>query len=45
MEIKENLPLNFELLSNPVNWVIVGLMVLIAGFSLSLIFHREENRK
>lgn len=32
-------PLNFELLGNPVNWVIVILMVAIAGLATSLIFH------
>ena len=32
--------INLELLKNPVNWIIVFLMIAIAGLSLSLIFHR-----
>lgn len=38
MEYLKKLPLNFVLLSNPINWVIVFLMVAIAGVSLALIF-------
>lgn len=30
-------PLNFELLKNPLNWVIVALMLVIAGFGLHLL--------
>lgn len=36
--LKSYLPLNFNLLSNPVNWVIVFLMVAIAGVALAAIF-------
>jgi hypothetical protein len=36
--LKSRLPINFELAGNPVNWVIVVLMVAIAGLALSLIF-------
>ena len=43
MSIADNLksytPINFELAGNPVNWVIVLLMVAIAGLAVSLIFH------
>lgn len=31
--------LNLELMSNPVNWIIISLMVLIAGIALGLVFH------
>ena len=31
-------PLNFQLMANPVNWVIVTLMVAIAGLAIALIF-------
>lgn len=41
-DIKEKMPLNFELAGNPVNWVIVFLMIAIAGLALSLIFHPAE---
>lgn len=32
-------PLNLALMSHPANWVIIVLMVLIAGLGLSLVFH------
>lgn len=38
-KIKSYIPLNFELAGNPVNWIIVLLMVAIAGLAVSLIFH------
>lgn len=34
----EKIPLNFAILSNPWNWIIVLLMVYIAGLALALIF-------
>jgi len=37
-KLKAYLPLNFALLSNPVNWAIVFLMVAMAGVALALIF-------
>lgn len=37
--IKAWTPINFELAANPVNWIIVFLMVAIAGLAVSLIFH------
>ncbi len=33
----EFLPINWHLIGNPVNWVVILLMVLIAGFALHLI--------
>jgi hypothetical protein len=39
MNVREWLPLNLELMSNPYNWVVVALMVLMAGLALGLIFH------
>jgi hypothetical protein len=37
-KIKSFIPLNFVLLENPINWVIVTLMVLLAGMALAHIF-------
>jgi len=36
-KIKGALPLNWPLLGNPVNWIVVFLMVAIAGAGLALI--------
>ena len=33
-------PLNFSLLSNPMNWLTVLVMIFVAGLALSLLFHR-----
>lgn len=30
-------PLNFELMANPVNWLIVPLTLLLGGFALALV--------
>lgn len=38
MDIKDKIPLNLELMANPINWVIIILMVAIAGLALHLIF-------
>jgi hypothetical protein len=38
VEIKDKIPLNFELMGNPINWVILLLMVAIAGLAVHLIF-------
>jgi hypothetical protein len=43
MALKDNIPLNFELLSNPVNWVIILLMVAIAGMAVNLIFAQPSS--
>lgn len=32
------LPINFELIKNPYNWLVVGLMVAILMLALHLIF-------
>lgn len=37
-KLKTFIPLNFELMANPINWVIVTLMVLIAGFALAHVY-------
>ncbi len=34
MPIKDYIPLNFELMKNPINWVIIFLMVALAGTAL-----------
>jgi hypothetical protein len=34
----DSVPINWALMRNPVNWVIVLLMVYIAGLGLALIF-------
>lgn len=36
-EIKAKIPVNWELLGNPVNWIIVFLMIAVAGAALALI--------
>ncbi len=41
-KIKANTPLNLELIGNPVNWVIVVLMIAIAALAVSLIFHPDN---
>jgi hypothetical protein len=33
------IPLNFEIMSNPLNWVIVPLVVLFAGMVLATVYH------
>jgi hypothetical protein len=35
--------INWELISNPVNWVIVALMLAIATFGLSLVLNDQNN--
>jgi hypothetical protein len=39
---KSYTPINWELAGNPINWVIVLLMVFIAGLAVSLLFHPVE---
>lgn len=41
-KLKNYTPLNFELIGNPINWVIVVLMVAIAALAVSLIFHPDN---
>ena len=33
--------INWELIKNPVNWVIVGLMLMIAVFGLNLVMEPQ----
>ena len=37
MSIREHLPFNFALMANPYNWIVVALMVAIAGAGLAMI--------
>lgn len=32
------IPLNFDILKSPYNWLVVGMMVLIGGLAMNLIF-------
>jgi predicted membrane channel-forming protein YqfA (hemolysin III family) len=45
-KLRSIIPLNFALMNNPVNWVIITLMIFIAGIAISFIFQNstsEEN--
>jgi hypothetical protein len=33
----DKLPINFEIIANPINWFIVVLMLLIAGFAAHIL--------
>ncbi len=37
----DKIPVNFALLGNPANWIVIILMVWIGGLALSLIFHKS----
>lgn len=39
-KIVSYIPLNWELLKNPINWVMVFLMIAIAGVGLTLIMQQ-----
>lgn len=39
------IPLNFALMANPVNWLVVALMLAIGGFGMSLIVHGFDIEK
>lgn len=45
-KFKSYIPLNFDLMSNPINWIIIALMVILAGVAASYIFTAAspENR-
>ena len=43
MSIKDSIPLNLDMMANPYNWVVITLMVLIAGLALSLLFPQSAN--
>lgn len=36
--LKNYIPLNWELMAHPANWVIIFLMVYIAGLAIHLVF-------
>jgi len=38
MDVMKYVPLNFELMKHPANWVILFLMIAIVGLAISLIF-------
>jgi hypothetical protein len=38
-KVKGLIPLNFDLLANPYNWIVISLMIAIGGLALGLIFH------
>lgn len=38
MDVRSYIPLNFGMMANGYNWVILFLMVAIAGMGLALIF-------
>lgn len=38
-KIKNLIPVNWDLVSNPVNWLTIVLMVLIGGMALALVFN------
>ncbi len=42
MSLAEKIPLNFSLLGNGYNWIVIILMVVIAGLALSLLFPATE---
>lgn len=43
MAVRDYIPINVELIAHPINWIIVLLMVTIAGLGLSLIFPETGN--
>lgn len=40
-KLKSWVPLNFEMMAHPANWVILFLMIAIAGLAMSLITQRS----
>lgn len=40
-DIRKFIPVNFDLLGNPVNWIIVFLMIAIAGVGLALVIQHS----
>lgn len=39
------LPINWTLIKNPVNWIIVFLMVAIAGAGIAVIFSATQSQE
>lgn len=42
MNIREYIPLNFAIMANGYNWVVLTLMVVLAGMMLSTMFPAIE---
>jgi len=42
-ELENKIPLNFDLLKEPANWIILTLMVTIVALGLALIFHSPSS--
>lgn len=40
--LKKYLPLNFDLMANPINWIVILVMVLIAVLAISLVFNSSN---
>jgi predicted membrane channel-forming protein YqfA (hemolysin III family) len=43
MAIRDYIPLNFALMANPYNWLVIALMVAIAGAGLAFIVSSAPN--
>jgi len=41
--LKSFIPINWELVANPVNWAIILLMVLLAGVALKLVADQMQS--
>lgn len=39
MDIADKVPINWGLIRNPVNWIIILLMIFLFGLGLKLVFH------
>lgn len=37
----DRVPLNLAIMSNPINWFVIFLMIYIIGLALSLLFHKQ----
>lgn len=35
--MEDILPINFELIKNPLNWVVILLMLVVAGYALNVL--------
>lgn len=43
MDVRDYIPINWTLISSPVNWVIVVLMISLALLALSAIFPAQSD--
>lgn len=41
--IKNVIPLNWGLIANPFNWVVIVLMMTLGGLALALLFHPADD--